>query len=108
MALEKVVDYKKRGLFRLCSEKFDIVFDAVGKTTKAKAKKVLNTGGAFVSVKMLTKEKGEHLIKIKQLAEQGKLQPFIDKTFALDEIVSAHKHVETGRKRGNVVIDIVL
>lgn len=102
----KAIDYKKEDYLQ-SKEKFDIVFDAVGKTTKSKAKKVLNAKGAFVSVKMLTKEKGEHLIKIKQLTEQGKLQPFIDKTFVLDEIVSAHEHVETGRKRGNVVIDIV-
>ena len=106
LGAKNAIDYKKKD-YSNCEEKFDIVFDAVGKTTKSKAKKVLNAKGAFVSVKMLTKEKGEHLIKIKQLTEQGKLQPFIDKTFVLDEIVSAHEHVETGRKRGNVVIDII-
>ena len=88
-------------------EKFDIIFDAVGKTTKTKAKKVLNTGGVFVSVKMLTKEKDEHLRQIKELAENGSLKPFIDKSYSLDEIVSAHTYVERGRKKGNVVIEVL-
>ena len=106
LGAEKVIDYKKQD-FSEASEKYDIVFDAVGKTTKAKAKKVLNAEGKFVTIKMLTKEKTENLERIKELAEQGKLKPFIDKTFALDEIVSAHEYVDSGRKRGNVVIEIV-
>lgn len=55
---------------------------------------------------MLTKEKVEHLKSIKALAEEGKLKPFIDKSFKLDDIEKAHEYVETGRKRGNVVIEI--
>ncbi len=100
-----LIDYKKED-FSKRNEKFDIVFDAVGKTTKSKAKKVLKIGGKFVSIKMLTKEKIEHLKLIKTLVEQGKLKPFIDKSFSLDDIVKAHEYVETGRKRGNVVIEI--
>jgi len=106
LGAEKVVDYKKED-YSEGGEKYNIVFDAVGKTTKAKAKKVLNEEGTFVTIKMLTKEKTENLERIKELAEQEKLKPFIDKTFALDEIVSAHEHVDSGRKRGNVVIDII-
>lgn len=105
LGTEKVIDYKKKD-FSEGSEKYDIVFDAVGKTTKAKAKKVLNAKGIFVTIKMLTKEKTENLERIKELAEQGKLKAFIDKTFVLDEIVSAHEYVDSGRKRGNVVIEI--
>ncbi|MFD0797218.1 NAD(P)-dependent alcohol dehydrogenase [Maribacter chungangensis] len=107
LGAEKVIDYTKED-FSEGSEKYDIVFDAVGKTTKAKAKKVLNAEGKFVTIKMLTKEKTEHLERIKELAEQGKLKPFIDKTFALDEMVTAHEYVDSGRKRGNVVIEIVI
>jgi NADPH:quinone reductase-like Zn-dependent oxidoreductase len=105
LGAEEVIDYKKEE-YSEGKEKFDIVFDAVGKTTKAKAKKVLNADGKFVTIKMLTKEKTEHLERIKELAEQGKLKPFIDKTFTLDEIVPAHEYVDSGRKRGNVVIEI--
>jgi len=105
LGAERVIDYKKEN-YSERNEKFDIVFDAVGKTTKAKAKKVLNAEGKFVTIKMLTKEKTEHLERIKELAEQGKLKPFIDKSFSLDEMVNAHEYVDSGRKRGNVVIDI--
>jgi len=67
---------------------------------------VLKKKGAFVSVNMLTTEKDEHFLKIKELAEKEELIPFIDKYYALEEIVSAHKYVDTGRKRGNLVIEI--
>ncbi len=106
LGAEKVIDYKVED-YSERNEKFDIVFDAVGKTSKAKAKKVLDTGGVFVSVKMLTKEKIGYLEKIKELTEKGNLKPFIDKTFTLNEIVSAHEYVDSGRKRGNIVIEIL-
>ncbi len=106
LGVTRLIDYKKED-YSESNEKFDIIFDAVGKTTKSTAKKVLKNGGRFVSVKMLTKEKDEHLTLIKDMAEEGKLKPFIDKTFRLDELIEAHKYVETGRKRGNVIIDIV-
>lgn len=105
LGAESLIDYKKND-YSEADEKFDIVFDAVGKTTKSKAKKILKTKGAFVSVEMLTKEKGEHLKLIKEMVEKGKLVPFIDKYFKLDEIVKAHEYVDQGRKRGNVIIDI--
>ncbi|MBD0831251.1 NAD(P)-dependent alcohol dehydrogenase [Aestuariibaculum sediminum] len=101
-----LLDYKKED-YSKGVEKFDIVFDAVGKTTKSKAKKVLKTNGVFISVKMLTKEKDEHLKLIKKMAENGQLKPFIDKTFKLNDIVKAHAYVDQGRKRGNVTIDIL-
>lgn len=106
LGAESLIDYKKDD-YSEGNEKFDIVFDAVGKTTKSKAKKVLKTGGVFVSVKMLTKEKDEHLNLIKEMAEKEKLKPYIDKYFKLEEIVKAHEYVDQGRKRGNVVIDIL-
>jgi NADPH:quinone reductase-like Zn-dependent oxidoreductase len=106
LGAESLIDYKKDNYFE-GNEKFDIIFDAVGKTTKSKAKKVLKTRGAFVSVKMLTQEKGKHLKLIKEMAEKGELKPYIDKYFKLDEIIKAHEYVDKGRKRGNVVIDIL-
>ncbi|GAA0728413.1 NAD(P)-dependent alcohol dehydrogenase [Aquimarina litoralis] len=106
LGASSLIDYKKED-YSQRNERFDIIFDAVGKTTKSKAKNVLKTRGTFVSVKMLTKEKNEHLKLIKDMAEKGKLKPFIDKSFKLDEIVKAHEYVDNGRKRGNVIIDLL-
>lgn len=105
LGADGVIDYRKEDYW-VSGESFDIVFDAVGKTSKAKAKKVLNKGGAFVSIAMLTQEKSEHLTRIKELAESGALKPFIDRTYKLEEVVKAHEYVDSGRKRGNVVIEI--
>ncbi len=102
---DKVIDYKLEDYTR-SAEQYDVVFDAVGKTTKSQAKKVLAPQGSFVSVNMMTKEKPDHLLKIKKLAEEGKIEAYIDKTYGLDQIVEAHKYVESGRKSGNVVIKI--
>lgn len=106
LGADHVINYKKND-YTESNEKFDIVFDAVGKTTKSEAKKVLNSGGVFVSVTMLTKEKVEYLKEVKNLVEQGKIKPFIDKTFTLNNLVKAHEYVDSGRKRGNIVIEIV-
>ncbi|MDO6808934.1 NAD(P)-dependent alcohol dehydrogenase [Zobellia galactanivorans] len=105
LGAQSVIDYKKED-YSAGDEKFDIVFDAVGKTTKSKAKKVLNPGGTFVSVKMMTKEKDETLELIREMAEREELKAFIDQRFQLEEIVKAHEYVDKGRKRGNVVIEI--
>ncbi|GAA4968742.1 NAD(P)-dependent alcohol dehydrogenase [Algibacter aquimarinus] len=106
LGADHVINYKKND-YTESNKKFDIVFDAVGKTTKSEAKKVLNSGGVYVSVTMLTKEKVEYLKEVKSLVEQGKIKPFIDKTFTLNNLVKAHEYVDSGRKRGNVVIEIV-
>lgn len=106
LGAESLIDYKKED-YSEGNKKFDIIFDAVGKTTKSKAKKVLKPGGKFVSVKMLTKEKSEYLPLIKDMAEKEELKPFIDKSFKISEIVEAHEYVDQGRKKGNVVIEII-
>lgn len=105
LGASKVIDYQQEDFSQL-KECYDIVFDAVGKSSKSKAKKVLKPGGSFVSVNMMTKEKASHLRQIKNLAEQGQLRPFIDKIFKLDQIVEAHRYVDSGRKRGNLSIEI--
>lgn len=105
LGAKNLIDYHKED-YSQRSEKFDIVFDAVGKTTEGKAKRVLKAKGNFVTVNMLTKENVEHLKLIKEWSDKGKLKPFIDKTFQLDDIQKAHEYVEKGHKRGNVVIEV--
>ncbi len=105
LGADEVIDYKNQD-YSTRSRKFDIVFDAVGKTSKAVAKKVLRKEGVFVSVEMLTSEKLDDLIELKKMAEEGTLKPFIDRTYTLDQIVQAHEYVDTGRKKGNLVIRV--
>lgn len=92
-----------------CTEKFDIVFDAVGKYTKSQCRSFLNKGGAFVSVNIgYAVESLQQLQLIKDLFEQGHLKAVIDKTYSLDEIKAAHSYVDSGRKKGNVIISFNL
>jgi NADPH:quinone reductase-like Zn-dependent oxidoreductase len=100
-----VIDYTTKEYDTLATT-FDIVFDAVGKIPKSKAKQLVKKEGKIASIKTITNEKEEILLKIKDLAEEGKLVPWIDKIYKLEEIVSAHTYVDTGRKKGNVVIAI--
>jgi NADPH:quinone reductase-like Zn-dependent oxidoreductase len=106
LGADSVIDYRTED-YTEKEGKYDIVFDAVGKTSKSKTKKILTSQGAFVSIKMLTKESNEHLRRIKELAENGSIKPFIDRVYKLNEIVEAHTYVDLGRKKGNVVIDIL-
>ncbi|XLS30093.1 NAD(P)-dependent alcohol dehydrogenase [Flavobacteriaceae bacterium M23B6Z8] len=106
LGIEKLIDYRTKNYWEL-EDKYDIIFDAVGKTSRSKAKKVLSPAGKYVTIMMFTKEKTEHLKQLKQWVEDGKLKSFIDKRYTLDKIVKAHSYVDQGHKRGNVVIDIV-
>lgn len=97
--------YDKKDIAQ-CKEKFDIVFDAVGKYDKNLCRNFLNEGGTFVSVnKGYASETLEQLQLLKKLFEQRHLKAVIDKTFSLDEIIAAHSYVDAGRKKGNVIIN---
>ncbi len=105
LGADHVLDYKAEEFSKTlenCS--FDIVFDAVGKL--ANGKKAIKSVEKFISVKSMTSETKDKLDTIKELTEEKKLKTVIDKSFTLDEIVEAHKYVEKGHKRGNVVISI--
>jgi len=105
LGADQTYDYKTQSLKQI-PERFDIVFDAVGKIKKSVAKGLMKKNGTFVSVEMITQEKFAHLKQLWEWAEEGSLRPYIDKTYALDQIVEAHRYVDTGRKKGNVVIEI--
>ena len=106
LGADKTIDYNKED-YSLQNNKYDIVFDAVGKSLKSKAKKVLKKGGSFVSIKAITNPTQKHLNELSELAEKGKIRPYIDKCFSLSEIIAAHEYVDKGRKKGNVVIDLI-
>lgn len=94
-------DFVKRGV------KYDVVFDAVGKLSRSKAKDAIAPGGTYVSVKSLTSETDDDLALLAGLAAEGKIRAVIDRHFTLDEVVDAHRYVESGRKKGNVVVDVL-
>ncbi|MBB6481273.1 NAD(P)-dependent alcohol dehydrogenase [Spirochaeta isovalerica] len=105
LGAEIVYDYKTVD-FISSGKKYDVIFDAVGKLKKTDALKALKEKGRFVSVKSMTKEVKEELEFIQDLQVKGKLKPFIDKSYPLEEVKDAHILVDSGRKRGNIVISI--
>jgi NADPH:quinone reductase-like Zn-dependent oxidoreductase len=105
-----VIDYTSED-FTDRAERYDLIFDAVGKSKSAAAlrrcRQVLAPGGACVSVDDgRPKLRREDLVLLGELATKGEIRPVIDRTYALDEIVDAHRYVDNGHKRGNVVITV--
>ena len=105
-----VVDYTVED-FTDREERYDLIFDAVGKRKSAAAlrrcRQVLAPGGACVSVDDGTpKLRREDLVTLGQLATTGEIRPVIDRTYALDDIGDAHSYVDNGHKRGNVVVTV--
>lgn len=107
LGVSKIILYDKED-FAKQTCKFDIILDAVGKTTKKQCKKLLDKGGVYKTVGGLeyASESQKQLGFIKELYENGKLKAVIDMTFSLVNVVDAHKYVDTGRKKGNVILKI--
>ena len=104
-----VIDYTKDDFVK--AGPFDVIFDAVGKRKSAHAmtgsSAALAPNGVSMSVddgfpKTLTSD----LLVLKQLAESGEFRPVIDRTYRLEEIVEAHRYVDQGHKKGNVVVTV--
>ncbi len=75
---DEVIDYQKED-FRIGKKSYDIIFDAVGKISKASCKNVLKNKGAFLSVKYPTTEKTKYMSFLNELIVKGKLKPVIDR-----------------------------
>jgi NADPH:quinone reductase-like Zn-dependent oxidoreductase len=110
LGADKVIDYTHADAVSQL-ETYDWVLDTVGNTKtsalKEASKTALTPAGQYLSVDEGTPETTrEDLVMFKELAEDGKLKPVIDRSFPLEEMVQAHKYVEQGHKKGNVVIAV--
>lgn len=108
MGVNDIICYDQQDFTKSSQKKFDIIFDAVGKTCKSVCKPIINKGGSFVTVGGLdvAAEVLAQLDLIKNLFEEGKCKAIIDKSYPFSNIVDAHRYVDTGRKKGNVVVKI--
>jgi NADPH:quinone reductase-like Zn-dependent oxidoreductase len=124
LGADKIIDYKTED-FTKDDEKYDIVFDAIGRSSFFKCKRVLKKKGLYTSsgggenlllilvtplfggkkvVFKAVKNYNSVLTFIKDLVEQEKFKPVIDRTYPLDKIAEAFTYVASGQKIGNVII----
>lgn len=105
----QVIDYTQEE-FTESDRRYDVVFDAVGKLVPEHAKKALKPGGVYLNANKSSDEcklSAEDLHYLKELIEAGELRAVIDRRYPLDQIAEAHRYVDQGHKKGNVVITVV-
>lgn len=105
-----VIDYSQDD-FTSSGRRYDVVFDAVGRrksaTAMANAAAALAPGGVAMSVDdSFPRTTTADLLALKDLAERGVLRPVIDRRYTLDEIAEAHRYVDAGHKKGNVIVTV--
>jgi NADPH:quinone reductase-like Zn-dependent oxidoreductase len=106
LGADYVIDYTKTD-FSSRKERYDVIFDTVGKFSKSQYSQVLARDGIHVTIaKLDTKESMENLIFIKELIEAGKIKAVVDRCYPLEQMVEAHRYVDAGHKKGNVVITL--
>jgi NADPH:quinone reductase-like Zn-dependent oxidoreductase len=106
LGADSVIDYTIED-FTKKESRFDIIFDAVGKTSKSACKILLKPKGKYISVVGSAGKNSNDLLSLKELIESGKLRAVIDRRYTLEQIREAHAYVELFHKKGNVVINIL-
>lgn len=128
LGADRVIDYTREDFTRN-GQRYDIIMDTVGKTSFSDCKNSLTEKGLYLAVagglremlqmawtsmvggrKVLagvSSERKEDLAFIKDLVEAGRLKPVIDRCYPLEQIVEAHRYVDQGHKKGNVVVTVL-
>jgi NADPH:quinone reductase-like Zn-dependent oxidoreductase len=112
LGADEVIDYTRED-FTKRGEFYNFILDAVPmmtanrKSIKSQRQKALAPNEKYISIDSGTPRPSiEDLIFLKELAESGTLKPVIDRVYPLEQIAEAHRYVETGRKKGNVIIRV--
>jgi len=130
LGADRVIDYTKEDFART-GEHWDVIFDmVVGKTSFSRARKALLPSGYYLAVagglrdmlQMIRTsvtggkkvvfgggaacETRENMAFLSELLEAKKLRPVLDKSFPLEQIVDAHRYVESGNKKGNIAVTV--
>ena len=129
LGADEVIDYTKDD-FTKHGKLYDFVFDAVGKSSFFRCKRLLKKNGIYVSTELgylsqniflalltpltgskkvmfpIPKNNRDDIIFFKELAEAGRLKPVIDRRYPLEQIAGAYRYVEEGQKTGSVVITL--
>ncbi|UYP48671.1 Acryloyl-coenzyme A reductase [Candidatus Lokiarchaeum ossiferum] len=127
LGAKRVIDYTKADFTKEKNQKYDLIFDIVGKSSFSKCRKLMTKNGIYLNIipsfklfiqmlwtsklgkkKVITgiAEAGENLTLLKDLVESNKLQIIIDKVYPLEKVADAHAYAEKGHKVGSVVITL--
>jgi NADPH:quinone reductase-like Zn-dependent oxidoreductase len=108
LGADTVIDYTCED-FTEQGESYDVVFDAVDKLQRSHARKALAEGGTYLNVDSSSnglKLRVEDLELLGELADAGKLRTVVDRRYPLEQIVEAHRYVDQGHKKGNVIVTV--
>jgi NADPH:quinone reductase-like Zn-dependent oxidoreductase len=130
LGADRVIDYTQEDFTKAGDAAYDVVFDAVGKTSFRRCRRLLKSGGLYVETDLgfmwhvpllalatkwlgdkrvrlgVAKYKKEDVLLLKELVQTGKYRAVIDRTYPLESVVEAAAYVETGQKTGNVVLRV--
>jgi NADPH:quinone reductase-like Zn-dependent oxidoreductase len=110
LGADRVIDYTREDFTQL-GETYDVVFDAVDKLSPSQGRRPLKKSGIYLNVRADSGDTSDvpqatDLSFLRELIETGKLKAVIDRTYPWEQIVEAHRYVDTGHKRGNVAITV--